>query len=175
MGAFSISKDPTNEYLKLHAMPARRALDLLWNLNPRKLRDLFVLASSSAQSALLLADLLNLSDQPMLAYFRESGTRNIEPTDDADARPVLTFVTGNAKKLEEVVAILGSGSQFPYRVVSQKIDLPELQGDPEEVSREKCLLASAQVGGPVIVEDTSLCFVALGDLPGVYIKVQLIP
>jgi hypothetical protein len=176
MGAFSISKDPTNEYLKLHAMPARRALDLLWNLNTAKLRELFALASSGSASGLLIADLLNLSDQAMLAYFREptgERKRKLETADESDPRPVLTFVTGNAKKLEEVVAILGGGPQFPYRVVSQKIDLPELQGDPEEVSREKCLLAAAQVGGPVIVEDTSLCFVALGDLPGVYIKVRL--
>lgn len=28
----------------------------------------------------------------------------------------------------------------------------------------------AQVGGPVMVEDTSLCYNALGGLPGVYIK-----
>lgn len=84
----------------------------------------------------------------------------------------ITFVTGNAKKLQEVSEILGAGdSTFPFRFVSRKIDLPELQGSPEEVSREKCKAAAAQVGGPVIVEDTSLCFNALGGLPGVYIKV----
>ena len=46
----------------------------------------------------------------------------------------------------------------------------ELQGEPEEVSIEKCKRAAQQVGGPVMVEDTSLCFNALGGLPGVYIK-----
>jgi hypothetical protein len=181
MGAFSISKDPTNEYLKLHALPARIALDLLWNLNHLKMKDLFSLASTSSTSGMLLADLLNLSNEAMLSYFREPRVkencgekRKFEDTEqEIDSRPVLTFVTGNAKKLEEVIAILGSGQNFPYRVVSKKIDLPELQGDPEEVSREKCLLAATAVGGPVIVEDTSLCFVALGDLPGVYIKVTL--
>lgn len=35
---------------------------------------------------------------------------------------VLTFVTGNAKKLEEVKAILGKS--FPFEVVNEKIDLP---------------------------------------------------
>lgn len=35
---------------------------------------------------------------------------------------VLTFVTGNAKKLEEIKAILGKS--FPYDVRSEKIDLP---------------------------------------------------
>jgi len=38
----------------------------------------------------------------------------------------ITFVTGNAKKLEELVAILGPS--FPRTIVSKKIDLPELQG-----------------------------------------------
>lgn len=35
---------------------------------------------------------------------------------------VLTFVTGNIKKLEEVRGILGTS--FPYEVLSEKIDLP---------------------------------------------------
>jgi inosine triphosphate pyrophosphatase len=86
--------------------------------------------------------------------------------------PVVTFVTGNAKKLEELVAILNSGNTepLPFRVVNIKLDLPELQGDPEYVSIEKCKIAAEKVKGPVIVEDTSLCFNALGGLPGVYIK-----
>ena len=84
-------------------------------------------------------------------------------------KPSLTFVTGNAKKLEEVRAILG-GETLPVNIVSQKIDLPELQGEPDEISRQKCELAVKEVGGPVMVEDTSLCFNALGGLPGPYIK-----
>lgn len=63
------------------------------------------------------------------------------------------------------------GDTLPFNLVSDKIDLPELQGEPEEVSREKCKLAALQVRGPVMVEDTSLCYNALGGLPGVYIKV----
>ena len=35
---------------------------------------------------------------------------------------------------------------------------------------QKCELAAKEVGGPVMVEDTSLCFNALGGLPGPYIK-----
>ncbi len=42
----------------------------------------------------------------------------------------------------------------------------ELQGEPEDIAREKCQLAAAQVSGPVMVEDTSLCFNALHGLPG---------
>jgi inosine triphosphate pyrophosphatase len=84
------------------------------------------------------------------------------------SRPILTFVTGNAKKLEEFVAIMGS--ECPFELTNRKIDLPELQGEPEEVSKAKCKLAAERMNGPVLVEDTSLCFNALGGLPGVYIK-----
>lgn len=80
-------------------------------------------------------------------------------------RPI-TFVTGNAKKLEEVKAIFGSS----VSLLSQKIDLPELQGEPEDISKEKARLAAVKVGGPVLVEDTCLCFNALNGLPGPYIK-----
>ncbi|XP_029905873.1 inosine triphosphate pyrophosphatase [Myripristis murdjan] len=80
----------------------------------------------------------------------------------------VVFVTGNAKKLEEVIQILGD--KFPYKLVSKKIDLPEYQGEPDEISIQKCNEAARQIDGPVIVEDTCLCFRALGGLPGPYIK-----
>ncbi|XP_074524590.1 inosine triphosphate pyrophosphatase [Halichoeres trimaculatus] len=80
----------------------------------------------------------------------------------------VVFVTGNSKKLEEVIQILGD--RFPYKLVSRKIDLPEYQGEPDEISIQKCKEAARQVDGPVIVEDTCLCFRALGGLPGPYIK-----
>ncbi|KAJ4957191.1 hypothetical protein NE237_013974 [Protea cynaroides] len=78
----------------------------------------------------------------------------------------ITFVTGNAKKLEEVKSILGNSIPFQ----SLKLDLPELQGEPEEISKEKARLAAKEIQGPVLVEDTCLCFNALGGLPGPYIK-----
>ena len=56
------------------------------------------------------------------------------------------------------------------QVVSSGLDLPEYQGSPEEVVTEKCREAARRVAGPVVVEDTSLCFTALGGLPGPYIK-----
>ncbi|KAG6781454.1 hypothetical protein POTOM_014360 [Populus tomentosa] len=80
------------------------------------------------------------------------------------SRPV-TFVTGNTKKLEEVRAILGQTVPFQ----SLKLYLPELQGEPEEISKEKARLAAVEVKGPVLVEDTCLCFNALKGLPGPYI------
>ena len=44
-------------------------------------------------------------------------------------RRSITFVTGNAKKLEEVIQILGNS--FPFPLQSSKCDLVELQGDPQ--------------------------------------------
>jgi inosine triphosphate pyrophosphatase len=83
-------------------------------------------------------------------------------------KPIATFVTGNKNKLSEVKAILGD--TFPFELHNRAIDLPELQGEPEYIAKQKCILASQQIDGPVMVEDTSLCFNALNGLPGPYIK-----
>jgi len=144
----------------------------------------------------------------------------------AAAKPTLTFVTGNKKKLEEVstgvrashsislrhanasrphpplystltsispflslthpraitippsppaplaqvTVILAAGASLPVTLVSQPLDLPELQGEPRDVAAAKARAAADAVGGPVIVEDTGLEFAALGGLPGPYIK-----
>lgn len=107
--------------------------------------------------------------------------------------PQIVFVTGNQKKKEEVrahlyyrmqsrstgqtraplvqvVSILEKGEKLPCEIVAQSLDLPELQGEPEEIAKQKCRIAAQQVKGPVMVEDTSLCFNAMGGLPGPYIK-----
>jgi inosine triphosphate pyrophosphatase len=81
---------------------------------------------------------------------------------------IITFITGNSKKVDEIQNILGTN--FPHTLKPVKIDLPELQGEPEYIATEKCRLASLQVDGPCIIEDTSLCFNALGGLPGPYVK-----
>jgi inosine triphosphate pyrophosphatase len=44
------------------------------------------------------------------------------------------------------------------------------QGNPEDIAKEKAAIAAKTIGGPVCVEDTSLCFNAMGGLPGAYIK-----
>eukprot|EP01059_Diplonema_ambulator_P000035 TRINITY_DN10027_c0_g1_i1.p1 TRINITY_DN10027_c0_g1~~TRINITY_DN10027_c0_g1_i1.p1 ORF type:complete len:213 (+),score=72.07 TRINITY_DN10027_c0_g1_i1:46-639(+) len=80
--------------------------------------------------------------------------------------PSVTFVTGNANKLKEVNAIL-SGS---VEVMSRKVDLPELQGEPLDIAKEKAKEACRQLNEPVLTEDTGLCFNALQGLPGPYIK-----
>ena len=83
----------------------------------------------------------------------------------------ITFITGNRNKLEEVRSILKTNQENThYSIKSLDIDLPEVQGEPEYVIQEKCKSASSQLNSPIIVEDTSLCFNALGGLPGPYIK-----
>ena len=57
-----------------------------------------------------------------------------------------------------------------FQIVSKKIDLPEYQGEPDDIGEAKVKEAAKVIGGPVIVEDTCLCFNALGGLPGPYIK-----
>ncbi len=80
---------------------------------------------------------------------------------DVKAPVAITFVTGNAKKLEETLAILGS--DFPFPVVSRALDLPELQGEPVEVSIEKCKLAAG--GGARARYFVRLCSTALSTVP----------
>ncbi|KAH8118842.1 Maf/Ham1 [Phellopilus nigrolimitatus] len=84
----------------------------------------------------------------------------------------LIFVTGNAHKLREVRAILSDGSSgsASINLESKDLDVPELQGTTQEVAREKCRRAAELVGGPCITEDVALCFKAMNNLPGPYIK-----
>lgn len=57
-----------------------------------------------------------------------------------------------------------------FKLVTNGADLPEYQGDADTVSRQKCESAYSIIKGPVIVEDTCLCFDALNGLPGPYVK-----
>jgi hypothetical protein len=52
------------------------------------------------------------------------------------ASKTITFVTGNAKKLEEFVAIVGP--KLASSFAANDIDLPEYQGEPTGVCLEKC-------------------------------------
>jgi inosine triphosphate pyrophosphatase len=90
---------------------------------------------------------------------------------------IIYFVTGNKNKVIELESILHDNDNdnflyntFTYKIEAYKLDLPELQGEPEYIATEKCRLASLQIDGPVMIEDTSLCFNALGGLPGPYVK-----
>ena len=48
----------------------------------------------------------------------------------------------------QVVAILEAGRPLPFTVKAANLDLPELQGEPQEIAREKCRLAAQQVKRP---------------------------
>ncbi|KAL9125493.1 MAG: hypothetical protein Q9175_008067 [Cornicularia normoerica] len=78
----------------------------------------------------------------------------------------LNFITGNKNKLAEVKAILSD----VVLLQSQFLDLTEIQGTIKDISMDKCRRAAAIIGGPVLTEDTCLCFNALKELPGPYIK-----
>lgn len=53
----------------------------------------------------------------------------------------INFVTGNANKLREVKAIL----EPEIQVCSQALDIDEIQGDLEDVTRSKCRRAAELV------------------------------
>ena len=87
-------------------------------------------------------------------------------------KKVINFVSGNKNKLRELNEIFNENFK-DIEVKQLDIDLPELQGFPEDIVRGKLKLAlekSKNLEGPVLVEDTSLCFNAYGGLPGPYIK-----
>ena len=77
----------------------------------------------------------------------------------------ITFVTGNIAKVAEL-------QQYCSQPIAHySCDLPELQSlDLEEIVADKAERAFSLVQTPVIVEDTSLVFTALGKLPGPLIK-----
>lgn len=89
----------------------------------------------------------------------------------------ITFVTGNANKLKEVIAILstsesqnGTSKVGKYSITNKSLDLDEVQGTIEEVTINKAKAAAKILDGPVLVEDTCLGFEAFNNLPGPYIK-----
>lgn len=82
-------------------------------------------------------------------------------------RRSVQFVTGNEGKYREVLEVVG----HELEVGRVALDLVEVQGSADEVARDKCARAAAQLGGPVLTEDTCLSFDAMqGKLPGPYIK-----
>ena len=75
------------------------------------------------------------------------------------------FITGNQSKADYLSRQLG------VTLEHQKVDLDELQSTDLHVIVEHKLRQAYDIcQKPVLVEDVSLEFVALGDLPGPYIK-----
>jgi inosine triphosphate pyrophosphatase len=86
-------------------------------------------------------------------------------------KKIINFLSSNTHKYEELTQIFKK--EFPDIEIRQvKIDLPELQGYPEEIVKNKLKYAlnTKAKGNPILVEDTSLCFNSYGGLPGAYIK-----
>jgi hypothetical protein len=87
----------------------------------------------------------------------------------------ISFVTGNDMKEKEMNLILAKhmatkGPDTETSLVDLKVlsvDLPEIQEvSTEAIAKNKAYQASQLANGPVVVEDTSLEFVALGGMPG---------
>lgn len=99
----------------------------------------------------------------------------------------LNFISGNPNKLSELRDILGDTIQ----VKNTPLDLIEIQGSSQDIALDKCRrachivrirymtffkyhwakiskLLNMKVQGPVLVEDTALCFDAFNGLPGPY-------
>lgn len=75
------------------------------------------------------------------------------------------FITGNQSKADYLSQMLG------VQLEHQKIDLDEIQStNLEEIVEHKVRQAYELVKQPVLVEDVSLGFEALGDLPGPFVK-----
>src|SRR4051812_17883397 len=77
----------------------------------------------------------------------------------------LTFITGNPNKAKYL------SEYFHIPVDHLKLDLKEIQSlDLQEVSEDKARRAYEVLKSPVIVEDVSLVFHELKQLPGPFIK-----
>ena len=80
----------------------------------------------------------------------------------------ITFITGNAKKLEEFKQIMVGELAEAYSISNMPLNLDEIQGKPEEIAKNKVKLAATKCNTPVLTEDVSLCFNAYNGLPGPY-------
>lgn len=77
----------------------------------------------------------------------------------------ITFITGNQSKADYLAKYLG------FTVEHHKLELDELQSlDLREIVEHKAKQAYDKLQAPVLVEDVSLEFEALGRLPGTFIK-----
>jgi inosine triphosphate pyrophosphatase len=193
LGAYSFQQNPENTYLLLHAEPAWKALEMIWCYGTEQRENFRVAFDSVLDQACLYGDargvVIDCADllcadpivSDILASVRVQSFRISQPSPkkrrlSTQGLPIITFVTGNVKKLEEVQHILRldydgyDDTRLPFTLNHHKVDLAELQGDPVDVAKQKCKLAAEKLDCAVITEDTSLCFQAMGNLPGPYIK-----
>ncbi|MFA6520674.1 MAG: non-canonical purine NTP pyrophosphatase [Candidatus Paceibacterota bacterium] len=77
----------------------------------------------------------------------------------------ITYITGNQHKADYLAKYL------ELKLLHKKVDLDEIQSlDLKKIVKHKVRQAFDAVKGPVLVEDTTLEFKALGGLPGPFIK-----
>ena len=181
-GNYTYKQNPENEYILFHSKPAWEALDFIWGADGQgaggntaavvdnafrvACDDINLPAESTIPECIDITFPDPSISDPLASARAHGKTGNGKKASESS----LTFVTGNKKKLEEVRRILSAGGDLPFTLINHKLDLPELQGDPIHVAKEKCRLAAKKINGPAITEDTSLCFKALNGMPGIYIK-----
>eukprot|EP00747_Dinoflagellata_sp_TGD_P069429 gnl/TRDRNA2_/TRDRNA2_156133_c0_seq1.p1 gnl/TRDRNA2_/TRDRNA2_156133_c0~~gnl/TRDRNA2_/TRDRNA2_156133_c0_seq1.p1 ORF type:complete len:240 (+),score=42.75 gnl/TRDRNA2_/TRDRNA2_156133_c0_seq1:71-721(+) len=91
----------------------------------------------------------------------------------------MLYVTGNEGKHLEVQHIARLLRGDDVQIDRIKVDLPELQGEPEEIAIAKTREAARQLSGKMgkvrflITDDTGLGLDCLNGFPGVYIKPML--
>ena len=103
---------------------------------------------------------------------KEKTSKSHSPRVSKAKKRIINFVSGNKNKLRELSDIFNANFK-DIEIKQLDIDLPELQGFPEDIVKAKLKLAlekAKKLEGPVLVEDTSLCFNGYGGLPGAYIK-----
>ncbi len=77
----------------------------------------------------------------------------------------IVFATTNAGKIAEASQILG------IEIVPSGLEIPEIQSlDPQKVALQKALDYYAKLKTALLIEDVSLVFNYLNDLPGPYIN-----
>jgi inosine triphosphate pyrophosphatase len=81
-------------------------------------------------------------------------------------KPHFVLVTGNLKKKQEVVDILG----HKFDITHRKHDCHEIQGTPMDIIKHKAQAAANEFQEPVVVEDTCLYLEAYGPCLGPYVK-----
>lgn len=80
----------------------------------------------------------------------------------------IIFVTGNAEKVRDVEHVC---QDYPVTIEQRKLDIDEIQHhDPLRITEHKARAAYAEVGQPLIVNDSFWTIPALGGFPGGYMK-----
>lgn len=81
----------------------------------------------------------------------------------------IVFVTGNPEKAANFAKHIG------MEIVHQPVELDEIQTlDADELVEHKARQAYEKIGHPVLVEDVSFVYEALGELPGPFVKFFII-